>query len=343
MKDDRTIYENYKTQLFAFLNDDTAINTVILKEVFNNKEYYNFFVKLSCVSTYTEKPLICLYGSDDQGKRNPSAVPELKLIGVWDKSSGKIYVTNWYPWFSSEDRNSDNPDHRLVSHPDAFDALIAQKRADLWEKAKKEALKLNPERYAAAKGKVSTEEVIEEVITGSSSRTPKKGFDNMFDSFAGNYIRSGQINKIDLFVEPAAAADFIGKEFFDQYQDHITNMVFAQEAFEEAVSTVRSDMPENIRCAKQIYEAVPEDAKTLKVIVSANSKKFELRLTKSDLNLRSANFELFYAKPTKTVKEAADYLALIDGKWHFPYPKTLIESISYRGKILYQSQDKKTK
>lgn len=319
-----TSNKNYINELIKFLIDDERTKAKILvTEDRDGNKFFEAFVKVRFNSPRTGKPMLCVYGAP----RHREIPEEYIFMGVWLKNKQKLVVCNpdrcgllclWDPNYFIPTLN-ENP---------AYEKALSQQKDAIRAKLKNEISFADREGNEYRWGRA----IVSRIITGEAGY-PATALNDSFRVFEEKYRKYDNLNRLWVVVEPKELAAEVAEEYLNREKETAIRALTHELEYSQELTRYLRDVPKVIKCAREIYHAIPDGAKTVNVTINVGNDQLSGKITANSMLVGEPKYYTFGITPAPVREEWEDALG------DCVFRADQVKEIRYKGKIIYQKKE----
>lgn len=319
--------ENYINELVEFLNDD-ALTEMEIQTEFGEDERFETFIKLKRTSPRAGKPMLCVYGVPTH-RKDMCIAEKYILMGVWLKDRQRLVICNPDGYMFD---CLYTPDWRIPVledccwRPTYENELLKQEQAIRTKLEKEVSVKVGgKDDYRWSRAIVSC------IITGKEEY-PANALRSSFHTFDEDYRKQDRMNKLWMVIEPEEFAVEVAVEYLKRRKDAAVYALANEGIYKQELERYQSNIPERVKCARNIYHSIPDGAKTVSITINVGDEQLSGKIAADSLLVGESDYYTFGISPAPVQKEWEDALG------GCTFQADQVEEIRYRGKVIYQKK-----
>lgn len=320
--------ENYINELVEFLNDDERTEAEIQTD-FGDNEWFETFVKVSRTSPRAGKPMLCVYGVPTH-RKDMCIAEKYILMGVWLKDRQRLVICNPDGYMFD---CLYTPDFRIPILEDCCWRPIYEK--ELLKQEQDIRAKLEKEVSFEVDGEADyrwSRQIAYHIITGQAGY-PANAFSSSIRTFDEDYRKQDRMSKLWMVVEPEEFAAEVAEEYLKDQKAAAVYALTNESIYKQELERYQSNIPELVKCARNIFHSIPEGAKTVGITISVGEEQLSGKIATDSLLVGEPTYYTFGISPAPVQKECE---AALGG---CTFRADQVEKIRYRGKIIYQKKE----
>lgn len=319
--------ENYINELVEFLNDDALTEMEIQTDVGEN-EWFETFVKVRRTSPRAGKPILCIYGVPEHHK-GVGIAEKYMLIGVWLKERQRLVI--YHPDGCAFACLYD-PDCRIPMLEDCCWRPVYENEFSKQEQAIRAKLE---DEVSVEVGEEAdyrwSRTIVSHIITGKEEH-PANAFRSSIRTFDEDYRKQDRMSKLWMVFEPEEFAAEMAEEYLKYRKDSAVYALTNESIYKQELERYQSNIPELVKCARNIFHSIPDGAKTLNITIRVGEEQLFGKIAADSLLVGEPTYYTFGISPAPVREECE---AALGG---CTFRADQVEDIRYRGKIIYQKK-----
>ena len=136
-----------------------------------------------------------------------------------------------------------------------------------------------------------------------------------------------------MVVEPKELAAEVAEEYLNREKETAIRALTHELEYSQELTRYLRDIPKAIKCAREIYHAIPDGAKTVNVTINVGNDQLSGKITANSMLVGEPKYYTFGITPAPVREEWEDALG------DCVFRADQVKEIRYKGKIIYQKKE----